>query len=43
VIGAGAGDQASAGSEAKKSLLGGFDFKALLTKKAKPEPATADK
>jgi pilus assembly protein CpaE len=41
VIGAGTGDQAAAGGETKKSLLGGFDFKALLKKKAKPEPEMA--
>jgi pilus assembly protein CpaE len=41
VIGANTDDLA-AGGEEKKSLLGGFDFKALLTKKAKPEPEPAD-
>ncbi|WP_086617031.1 pilus assembly protein CpaE [Erythrobacter tepidarius] len=41
VIGANADDLAAASGAEKKSLLGGFDFKALLTKKAKPEPETA--
>ena len=35
-------DDLSLGVEEKKSLLGGFDFKALLAKKAKPEPEAAE-
>jgi pilus assembly protein CpaE len=35
-------DDLALGVEEKKSLLGGFDFKALLAKKAKPEPEAAD-
>jgi len=35
-------DDLAASSEEKKSLLGGFDFKALLAKKSKPEPEAAD-
>jgi pilus assembly protein CpaE len=35
-------DDLSAVAEEKKSLLGGFDFKALLAKKAKSEPEAAD-
>jgi len=35
-------DDLSLGVEEKKSLLGGFDFKALLAKKAKPEAQAAD-
>ena len=42
VIGANADDLSASSGEEKKSLLGGFDFKALLAKKAKPEPETAD-
>lgn len=42
VIGANADDLSASSGEKKKSLLGGFDFKALLAKKAKPEPETAD-
>lgn len=41
VMGANADDLSSA-TEEKKSLLGGFDFKSLLAKKAKPEPEAAD-
>lgn len=41
VIGANSDDLAAGGAE-KKSLLGGFDFKALLAKKAKPEPEPAE-
>jgi pilus assembly protein CpaE len=35
-------DDLSLGVEEKKSLLGGFDFKALLARKAKPQPESAD-
>jgi pilus assembly protein CpaE len=35
-------DDLSLGVEEKKSLLGGFDFKALLAKKSKAEPEAAD-
>jgi pilus assembly protein CpaE len=35
-------DDLSLGVEEKKSLLGGFDFKALLAKKAKPQPESAN-
>ena len=35
-------DDLSVGVEEKKSLLGGFDFKALLAKKAKPQPESAN-
>jgi pilus assembly protein CpaE len=35
-------DDLAVGVEEKKSLLGGFDFKSLLAKKAKPEPEAAD-
>jgi pilus assembly protein CpaE len=35
-------DDLSIAVEEKKSLLGGFDFKALLAKKSKSEPETAD-
>ena len=35
-------DDLSLGVEEKKSLLGGFDFKALLARKAKPVPESAD-
>lgn len=35
-------DDLAAGGEEKKSLLGGFDFKALLAKKTKAEPEAAD-
>jgi hypothetical protein len=42
VIGANPDDLSAGSGEEKKSLLGGFDFKALLAKKAKPEPETAD-
>lgn len=35
-------DDLSIAVEEKKSLLGGFDFKALLAKKLKPEPEAAD-
>ncbi|MFN3863018.1 MAG: pilus assembly protein CpaE [Erythrobacter sp.] len=42
VIGANADDLSAGSTEEKKSLLGGFDFKALLAKKAKPEPQAAD-
>jgi pilus assembly protein CpaE len=42
VIGASSEDLSASGGEEKKSLLGGFDFKALLSKKAKPEPETAE-
>ena len=35
-------DDLSLGVEEKKSLLGGFDFKAQLAKKAKPEPEAAE-
>jgi pilus assembly protein CpaE len=35
-------DDLALGVEEKKSLLGGFDFKALLAKKAKPEPEAAE-
>ncbi len=41
VIGA-SSDDMMVGGEEKKSLLGGFDFKALLAKKSKAEPLTAD-
>ncbi|WP_296717685.1 pilus assembly protein CpaE [Erythrobacter sp.] len=34
-------DDLAAGGEGKKSLLSGFDFKALLAKKSKAEPETA--
>lgn len=42
VIGANSDDLSASSSEEKKSLLGGFDFKALLAKKSKPEPQTAE-
>jgi len=35
-------DDLSVGVKEKKSLLGGFDFKALLAKKGKPQPESAD-
>ncbi|MFY8048004.1 MAG: pilus assembly protein CpaE [Erythrobacter sp.] len=35
-------DDLSVGVQEKKSLLGGFDFKALLAKKGKPQPESAD-
>ena len=35
-------DDLSVGVQEKKSLLGGFDFKALLAKKSKPQPESAD-
>jgi pilus assembly protein CpaE len=41
VMGVSADDLSSLGEE-KKSLLGGFDLKSLLAKKAKSEPATAE-
>jgi pilus assembly protein CpaE len=41
IVGADMDDIASGGEE-KKSLLSGFDFKALLAKKTKPEPEAAD-
>ena len=41
IVGADMDDLAASSSE-KKSLLGGFDFKALLAKKAKPEPEETD-
>ncbi|MEQ5787335.1 pilus assembly protein CpaE [Erythrobacter sp. NFXS35] len=41
IVGADVEDLA-AGGEEKKSLLGGFDFKALLAKKTKAEPEAAD-
>lgn len=42
VMGANLDDLSASSGEEKKSLLGGFDFKALLAKKAKPKPETAD-
>jgi len=35
-------DDLTAGGDEKKSLLGGFDFKALLSKKAKAEPEVTE-
>ncbi|MCR9179853.1 pilus assembly protein CpaE [Erythrobacter sanguineus] len=35
-------DDLTAGGDEKKSLLGGFDFKALLSKKAKAEPEATE-